>query len=102
MRLRRLLHAHREGWMVDDLVGVAARLVVEDARQCGASIETALVALKQAWWALDETRGLALVGTQDLLARVVTSAIHGYFASARPPVTGAALPESTIEQHTSR
>ena len=84
MMLRRVLHAYREGWVLDDRLAAAARMVAEDARQGGLAAERMLVALKRAWAGLDDVRRLCVVGAGELLARLVTLCIRAYYAPQEP------------------
>jgi hypothetical protein len=82
MLLRRVLHAYREGWLLESRVAAAARMIADDARQHGLTAERMLVALKESWGALDDVRRLAAGDARALRDRLVTLAIRAYYAEA--------------------
>ena len=82
MTLRRVLHAYREGWLLEGRLAVVARMVVEDARQHGLAAARMLVAIKAEWAALDAVRRLALHDARALLDRLVTLSMDAYYASS--------------------
>ena len=83
MTVRRVLHAYREGWLLEERLGAAARMVAEDAHLHGVAAERMLVALKRAWAALSDARVLAVLDAQELLGRLVTLSIRAYYARGR-------------------
>ncbi len=89
MTLRRVLHAYRDGWLLEDRLAAAARMVAEDARQHGLGAAPMLVALKRAWAGLTEVRGLPARETRALRDRLVTLSIRAYYAPGQTPGAGA-------------
>jgi len=91
MTIRRVLHAYRDGWLLEDRLATAARLVADDARLHGLTAARMLVALKREWTALDAVRRLMPLDAQALLDALVSRAIRAYYASpaARQPSAGA-------------
>ena len=79
MTIRRVLHAYREGWLLEGRLAAAARMAAEDARQHGLSAERMLVALKQEWTALEEARRLPALDARDLLSALVSLTIKAYY-----------------------
>ena len=95
MQLRRIVHAHREGWLPEDRIEHVGRMVAEDAHRDGASPTQLLITLKRAWAEIDDVHGLPPQRARDLLRLVVTACIHAYHAE--PPgdtsaVRGAGVP----------
>ena len=86
MTIRRVLHALREGWLLDERLASAARMAAEDARRQGVGAAEMLVALKRGWAALDDVRQLPVPAARDVLNRLVTLSIRAYYAQA--PGTG--------------
>jgi hypothetical protein len=84
MMIRRVLHAYREGWLLEERLAAAARMVAEDARLHGLPAARMLVVLKREWAALDDVRQLAGLGAQELLSRLVLLSIPAYYARERP------------------
>jgi hypothetical protein len=80
MTLRRVLHAYREGWLLEGRLAAAARMVAEDARQHGLGAAPTLVALERAWAGLAEVRGLPAGEARALCDRLVTLGIRAYYA----------------------
>lgn len=80
MLVRRVLHAYREGWVLDARLDAAARMIAGDARLHGVAAERMLVALKAAWAGLDDVAGLHPSDARALLDRLVTLSIRAYFA----------------------
>src|SRR5438105_4936132 len=80
--VRRLMHAYREGWPLDGRLTTAARIVTEDARERRFPAAQMLVALKQAWAALDEVRSISPTDSRELLGRLVTLSIEAYYGAA--------------------
>lgn len=83
MTIRRVLHAYREGWVLEARLATAARMVAEDARRRGVAAERMLVALKRAWAALDDVRRLPALDARDLLGRLVTLSIGAFYPPDR-------------------
>jgi hypothetical protein len=83
MTLRRVLHAYREGWLLEERLAWAARMAAEDARLGGVTAERMLVALKREWAALDDVRNLAALDARALLSRLVTLSIRAYYTRGR-------------------
>jgi hypothetical protein len=79
MTVRRVLHAYREGWLLEERLAAAARMAAEDARHRGVPAERMLVALKREWGALQEVRLMSARDAQDLLSRLVTLSIRAYY-----------------------
>jgi hypothetical protein len=90
MTVRRVLHAYREGWLLEERLAAAARMAAEDARLRGVPAERMLVALKRAWAALGEVHGLPVLEAQALLGRLVTLSIRAYYRRDRSPGGGGA------------
>ena len=80
MQLRRIVHAHREGWLLEDRVERVGRMVAEDAHRDGASATQLLITLKRTWAAIDDVHGLLPQHARDLLRLVVTACVHAYYA----------------------
>ena len=88
--LRRVLHAFRDGWMLESRLQATARMIADDAHRHHLPAERMLVALKHEW------RGVSAVCDQgshhaalELQARLVSLCIRDYFATAgmaRPAV----------------
>ena len=90
MTIRRVLHAYREGWLLEGRLAAAARMAAEDARQQGQSAERMLVALKQEWNGLEEARRLPALDARDLLSALISLTIRAYY----DPVGGGRRPGS--------
>ena len=84
MIVRRMLHTYREGWLLEERVSAAARMVAEDARHGTIPAERMLVALKREWGALDEVRRMPARDARDLLSRLVTLSIRAYYEPVQP------------------
>jgi hypothetical protein len=82
MTLRRVLHAYREGWLLEERLAAAARMAAEDARLRGAGAAAMLVALKREWAVLEEVRALSPLDARALLGRLVTLGIRAYYRPA--------------------
>jgi hypothetical protein len=80
MLLRRVLHAYREGWLLESRVAAAARTIADDARLHGLTAERMLVAMKESWGTLDDVRRLAPGDARALRDRLVTLAIRAFYA----------------------
>lgn len=85
MTVRRVLHAHRDGWRLDERHAAAARMVADDARARGAPAEAMLIALKRAWAELEEVRQLPPLDARALLDNLVTLAIRALYAPSPSP-----------------
>jgi hypothetical protein len=79
MTIRRVLHAYREGWLLEGRLAAAARMAAEDARQHGLTAERMLIALKQEWTAMEEARRLPAIDAHDLLSALISLTIKAYF-----------------------
>ena len=78
--LRRLLHAFRDGWLVEARLADAARMIAEDAHRDGLRAEQMVIAIKDVWSELPEVRGSAqVVDVQRLLSQLVTRCIHEFY-----------------------
>jgi hypothetical protein len=101
MALRRVLHAYREGWLLEDRLAAVARMVAEDARQNGFGPAPMLVALERAWAGLAEVRGLPAREARALRDRLVTFGVRAYDAHRstplRTPGAGAGAPRAAGE-----
>jgi hypothetical protein len=97
MTVRRVLHAYRDGWLLEGRLATAARMAAEDARQLGVAAERMLVTLERAWAGLDDVRRLSALDTQDLLRRLVTLTIDAYYASYDQPDRATRLPGPPAE-----
>ena len=84
MTVRRVLHAHREGWLLAERLAAAARMAAEDARHRAVPAERMLVALKREWVALEEVRRMCALDARELLDRMVTLSIRAYYAPTPP------------------
>jgi hypothetical protein len=82
MTLRRVLHAYREGWLLEERLAAVARMAAGDARRHGLAAARMLVAIKAEWAALDVVPRLALRDARALLDRLVTLSIGAYYASS--------------------
>ncbi|MFL5575174.1 MAG: hypothetical protein ACJ79S_04275 [Gemmatimonadaceae bacterium] len=85
MSVRRVLHAHRDGWQLDERLAAAASMVADDARARSAPAEAMLIALKHGWGELAEVRQLPPRDTRALLDRLVTLAIRELYAPPPSP-----------------
>ncbi len=81
MTVRRVLHAYREGWLLEARLVTAAHMVADDARLRGVAAERMLVALKREWAALDDARRLPPLDARELLNRLVTLSIRAFYPS---------------------
>ena len=90
MTLRRVLHAYREGWLLDDRLARAAHMAADDARRYNLRAERMLVLLKDEWGALEEVRRTPMLEARALLGRLITAFIAAYYAPRRRR----ALPEA--------
>ncbi len=89
MTVRRVLHAYREGWLLEERLAAAARMAAEDARHRGVAAERLrgvaaermLVALKREWAALDDARRLPPLDARELLNRLVPLSIRAFYPS---------------------
>lgn len=79
MTVRRMLHGYREGWRLDERLALAARMAAEDAQREGAGASAMLVALKEAWAALDGVQRLPRADARGLLDRLVTLSIRAFY-----------------------
>lgn len=84
MTVRRVLHAYREGWLLQGRLAAAARMAAEDARRRGVSAERILVALKREWWELGEVRHMSTGDARGLLSRLVSLSISAYYEPTPP------------------
>lgn len=98
MAMRRLLHAFREGWLLEERLATVARMAVADARNAGLRAEQMLVVLKAQWAMLDEVRALPGADVRYLRDRLVSLSILAYYEGERrrgapaAPDGGAELP----------
>ena len=90
MTIRRVLHAYREGWLLEGRLAAAARMAAEDARQQGLAAEQMLIALKQEWNGLEEARQLPALDAGDLLSALISLTIRAYY----DPIGGGRRTES--------
>lgn len=83
--LRRVRHACREGWLLEDRLAQAAGAAVADARRQHAPAMQLVVALRHAWADVPELPELPkLLGVdapdaRDLLNHLVTACVHAYY-----------------------
>jgi hypothetical protein len=84
MTVRRVLHAYREGWLLEARLAAAARMIAEDARQRDVPAERMLVALKREWGALEEVRRMSPLDARELLDQLVTLGVRAYYDAAQP------------------
>ena len=87
--LRHFLNAYREGWLLEDRLATAARLVAEDAHRRHLPPERMLVALTRTWETLAEARRLPPVESGALRSELVSLGIRAYFEVERGPQPGA-------------
>ena len=80
MQLRRIVHAHREGWLLEDRIARVGAMVAEDAHRDEAPPTELLITVKRAWAGIDAVHALAPHDARDLLRLVVTACIHAYYA----------------------
>jgi hypothetical protein len=78
-----LLHAGRDGWVVETRLMLAACIVAAEARRCGLPPERMLVTVKRTWWTLEAVRRLPALDAQALLGRLVTLSIRAYYQPRR-------------------
>jgi hypothetical protein len=95
MAVRRVLHAYREGWLLEERLATVGRMIAADARQDGLSAAGMIVGLKRAWATLADVRDLAVHDGRALLERLVTQSIEAYYA--RPAARGDAMPRPTTQ-----
>ena len=82
--LRRTLNAHRHGWVLESRLRRLARMVSEDARRSGLAAEQMLVAFKEEWDALPESRQIRDgKACADLRSRIITLCIGEFYARRR-------------------
>ena len=98
MMIRRVLHAYREGWLLEGRLAAAARMAAEDARQQGLPAERMLIALKQEWARLEEARRLPALDAHDLLSALISLTIRAYY----DPIGGGRRPDSGDARGTAR
>jgi hypothetical protein len=79
MVLRRVLHAYREGWLLEERLAGAARMAAEDARARGLTAGEMLVALKREWGLLGIVPQLPRHDARELLDRLVSLSIRAYY-----------------------
>jgi hypothetical protein len=80
MMLRRVLHAYRDGWLLEERLATAARMVVEDARLHRLPAAGMLLSLDREWAELAEVRVLGAGDRHELLDRLVTLCIGAWCA----------------------
>ena len=90
MAMRRLLHAFREGWVLEQRLAMAARMAVVDAREAGLEAERLVIALKAQWAMFEEVRALPGSDVRYLRDRLVSLSILAYYESERGPGAAAA------------
>jgi hypothetical protein len=78
--VRRLLHAMRDGWLVEACLVETARVFAADAHRNGLRAEQMVVALKDMWNDLPEVRGaVQVVDVRQLLNELVTRCIRDFY-----------------------
>ena len=85
MTVRRVLHAYREGWLLEERLAAAARMAAADARQHGLAAARMPVANKAGWSTPDAVRRPALCDARALPDRLVTLGIDAYYAYDASP-----------------
>ncbi len=90
--VRRAVHAYREGWVDQRRLGVAARIIAEDAHRHGLAAERMLVALKQEWAGLQDVWTLPPLDARELLSVLVTLSVRAYYEPAGVPRHGGGRP----------
>ena len=84
MAVRRVLHAYREGWVLERGLRRAAHAVAVDAHRHALPPERMLVAVKSAWASLPEVHQLTPDDdSRDLASRFFTLCIEEFFAVVR-------------------
>jgi hypothetical protein len=78
MTLRRVLHAFREGWLLEERLAAAARMAAEDARRRGLAAARLRAALEAEWASLDAVREVPARDAHALLGRLVAHAVAAY------------------------
>ena len=79
--VRRVLHALRDGWVLEHHVGRAARMIAADAHRHGLRAEEMLVALTRECAGLARARRAPEGGdARNLAQRLVTLCIHEFYA----------------------
>ncbi|MFL5577724.1 MAG: hypothetical protein ACJ79S_17345 [Gemmatimonadaceae bacterium] len=103
LSVRLVLHAHRDGWRLDERLAAAASMVADDARARSAPAEAMLIALKRGWAELEEVRQLPARDVRALLDRLITLAIRALYAPHSSPQdrgTRARGPQSAAHEAT--
>jgi hypothetical protein len=102
MTIRRVLHAYREGWLLEGRLAAAARMAAEDARQHGLTAERMLIALKREWTAMEEARRLPAIDAGNLLSALISLTIKAYYdpMGGERRAVSAAAPEGVPERRT--
>jgi len=77
--LRRVLHARREGWLLEDRLAQAAGAAVADARRQRTPAVQLAVALRRAWADVPDLSCVDPQGARDLLNHLVTACVHSYY-----------------------
>ena len=70
MTVRRVLHAYREGWLLEERLVAAARMAAEDARLRGVPAERMLVALKRDYPVILTNVGMVALNGAILTAKL--------------------------------
>jgi len=79
MAARRVLHAYREGWLLESRLEAVAEMIAADARRSGVSAEQMLVSWKRCWQGLEEVAALHITERRELLNRLVALYIDAYY-----------------------
>jgi hypothetical protein len=90
-----VLEAYRDGRLPEERLAASARAVADDAHRRGLAAARMLVALKGEWAALEPVRRLSMLdarGPRELLDRLVTLSIGGYYADRGQSAGPAAAP----------
>ena len=83
MTLRRVLHAFRDGWLLEERMDATARGAADDARRQALPAAALLDALDQAWDAMPEVRAFPEPVARRLRARLASACVRAYYAERR-------------------
>jgi hypothetical protein len=87
--IRTALQAHLRGAGGDTSMHRALSIVCRETRGAGVRVEQLIIAVKQAWWSIPETREVADTDeSQRALDRIVSACISEYYADRADVSTG--------------
>ena len=87
MAVRQVLNAFRDGWLLENRLRRAARMIAEDARRQGLRAEQMVVVLKREWAGLADVRRAPMDEgmVREFARRLVSLCIHEFYALAVGP-----------------